>query len=256
MAIVSERARPDRALGVFETLLVLDGSPVDLDAHLARLRASVRTLYGARRHAQLGELVRERCSALGHAAGRLRLTVAPGAGDSLLVDTAIESIDESQVFPSWQNAAALRPLTIAGGLGAHKWVDRSALAPSGADGDARVALVLDEDGEVLEAARANVFVVDDDVLLTPRADGRILPGIARARVLGAVRSLGLELRVQPVGFERLLSAGQAFLTGSVRGVEPVRAVGDVALQPPGEVARAIADELRRDWTGAHAALAP
>ncbi|MEA2209503.1 MAG: para-aminobenzoate synthetase / 4-amino-4-deoxychorismate lyase [Solirubrobacteraceae bacterium] len=252
MANVSERGRPDRALGVFETLLVLDGAPVELDAHLARLRASVRELFGADQPARLDELVRERSATLGAGAGRLRLTVAPGAGGLLDADAVVERVDEAQLFPSWERAVTLRPLTIAGGLGAHKWVDRSAFA-SGAD--ASLALVLDEDGEVLEAERANVFVVEDDVLLTPRADGRILPGVARARVLGAARTLDLELCVQPVGIERLLAAGEAFLTGSVRGVEPVRAVGDVSLRAPGEVARAIADELRRSWTAARTALA-
>ena len=39
-------APPDPALGVFETLLVRDGTAQALDAHLARLAASVADLYG------------------------------------------------------------------------------------------------------------------------------------------------------------------------------------------------------------------
>jgi para-aminobenzoate synthetase/4-amino-4-deoxychorismate lyase len=39
-------AHPDPALGVFDTLLVRDGVPVDLEAHLDRLADSVRELYG------------------------------------------------------------------------------------------------------------------------------------------------------------------------------------------------------------------
>ncbi|MEX2413240.1 MAG: aminotransferase class IV, partial [Thermoleophilaceae bacterium] len=38
--------RPDPALGIFETLLVVDGEPIALDAHLARMSASARQLFG------------------------------------------------------------------------------------------------------------------------------------------------------------------------------------------------------------------
>ena len=38
---------PTRRHGLFETLLVLDGEPVELDAHLDRLAASLAALFGA-----------------------------------------------------------------------------------------------------------------------------------------------------------------------------------------------------------------
>ena len=45
-ALVGGADRPDPALGVFETILVRGGMPVDLRAHLARLERSVDALYG------------------------------------------------------------------------------------------------------------------------------------------------------------------------------------------------------------------
>ena len=95
-----------------------------------------------------------------------------------------------------------------------------------------LTLVLDADEEVLEASRANVFAVEGAVLVTPAADGRILPGVARARAIEAAHSLGIELREEALGIDRLIAAGEAFLTGSVRGVEPVRSIGDAELTEP------------------------
>jgi len=251
---VAEHLPPDRASGVFETLLVVDGAPVELDAHLARLCASVRALFGVEPPGEIVGRALEASAAL--PLGRLRLTVAPassGAPGALVVDAATCPIDATQLFPPWERAVALDPLTIAGGLGAHKWVDRRRLATAAAraTGD-RLPLVLDEGDEVLEASRANVFSVEDGVLLTPATDGRILPGVARARAIDVAGTLGIELREEPFDLTRLLAAGEAFVTGSVRGVEPVRSIGDAELAAPGDEARAVAAELRGRWIGAGA----
>jgi hypothetical protein len=67
--------RPDPALGVFETLLIVAGRPLELEGHLARLDASLRALFGAPAPPGAGELVRDH--ARGRDFARLRLTVAP-----------------------------------------------------------------------------------------------------------------------------------------------------------------------------------
>ena len=73
---------------------------------------------------------------------------------------------------------------------------------------------------VLEASRANVFIVEGDRLVTPPADGRILPGVTRARLLAL-----LDVREEIVSLDRLADADEAFLSGSVRGVEAVSVCG-------------------------------
>jgi para-aminobenzoate synthetase/4-amino-4-deoxychorismate lyase len=244
---------------VFETLLIVDRAPVELDAHLARLRASVRVLFGVEPPVEIARRALEASAAL--PLGRLRLTVAPPTAETatsaLVADVTAHPVDAEQLFPPWERAVALDPLTIAGGLGEHKWVDRRRLASAtAAAGTDRLPLVLDEGDEVLEVSRANVFAVEDGALLTPAADGRILQGVGRARAIGAARALGLELREEPFDLQRLLAAGEAFVTGSVRGVEPVRAVGDAGLAAPGEAARAVAGELRRRWIGVGASGSP
>jgi para-aminobenzoate synthetase/4-amino-4-deoxychorismate lyase len=111
---------------------------------------------------------------------------------------------------------------------------------------------LDVGGEVLEASRANVFVVEAGALITPAADGRILPGVARTRAIETARSLGLPLREEALTIDQLMSAGEAFLTGSVRGVEPVRSVDACELPPTGEITGLIAEAMQRIWLGERA----
>jgi len=239
-------------MGVFETILIVDASPVELEAHLERLSRSVRDLFGAEPPPGSRKFVLDRASPL--ALGRLRLTVAPGPSGILGADVVTAAVDPEDVFPAWERAIALQPFVIDGGLGAHKWADRAMLASMESSMPERcLPLLLDAGRGVLEASRANVFAVEEEALITPAADGRILPGVARARVIEAARSLGIELREEALSVDRLIAAGEAFVTGSVRGVEPIRSVGEAELEAPGELIAEIATEIKRTWLGKVAA---
>ncbi len=240
---------PDRSLGIFETVLVLDGEPVELDAHCERVALSARELFGRELPPRARELVLERAATL--SVGRLRLTVSPREDGSLEVAAATAAIDPDDLFPRWERATALHPVVLAGGLGAHKWADREGLA-SAEDRAPRgcLPLVLDEGQQVLEASRANLFAVEDGALLTPPADGRILPGIARAKAIETAGRLGVEVREEAFALARLLACREVFLTGSVRGIEPVRAIADVRLAAPSPLAGELAAELERSWRNA------
>lgn len=61
-----------------------------------------------------------------------------------------------------------------------------------------VPLLVDLDGALLEAAWANLLLVTaDGALVTPPLDGRILPGVTRARTLERARALDLAVRERP-----------------------------------------------------------
>src|ERR1044072_4312159 len=173
---------PDPRHGVLDTLLFIDGHPVELDAHLERLNASFAELFPEGETSDLADLIRSEARDI--LRGSLRATVAPN-GDALRVDIAgRERAIGPFVSLSGRKEPTLRSIPVPGGLGAHKWADRSLLDQAQARLSAgSLPLLLDEDGSVLEASRANVFAVRGGVLFTPPLDGRILPGITRGRVL-------------------------------------------------------------------------
>src|SRR6185436_2752372 len=90
----SPHADPTR--GVFETLLVHDGQPVEVDAHLERLAESVSALFGVELPLDSGRAIAEGARKVRR--GRLRLTVVPRAGR---METAISiaELDAVEVFP-------------------------------------------------------------------------------------------------------------------------------------------------------------
>jgi para-aminobenzoate synthetase/4-amino-4-deoxychorismate lyase len=240
------RIWPDPAAGVFETVLVDDGRAFELDGHLARLASSLQELYGLKLPPEAADLVAEGGAEL--SLGRLRLDVIPdGEGLSTSVRTA--EVDPALVFPDWSGAIEVALYEIPGGIGAHKWSDRRLLEKADADCAPALPLLVDADGSVLEASRSCVFLVVGEALVTPAADGRILPGVTRARAIEVARSLGLEVREESVPGDLLSTADELFLTGAVRGVEPVRGCVGVREWEAGPVTARVSQALRRDMMG-------
>jgi len=230
--------RPDPSKGVFETLLVVNGEPVELDAHLARLRRSLDEGYDS----DLPTGVREELitAAAGIPLGRLRLTVVPEE-DCLRHDLIAGEVVPEAVFP--ERGAELRSHSVQGGNGPHKWVDRRGMEhPDDGPGQ----LICDGE-EVLEAGWANLFAIREETLWTPPADGRILAGTARAAVLAIARTEGLSACEQPLHAADLSTAEETFLTNSIRGIEPATALDGVPLPGCGPISRRLADALRRRW---------
>jgi para-aminobenzoate synthetase/4-amino-4-deoxychorismate lyase len=206
--------RPDPALGVFETVLVVDGEPQHLEDHLRRL--------GLEAVPSFPEL---------HGAQRLRLKLAPDG--SLTWDTA--SLPPDPPADGFLLSAWLLP----GGLGERKWLDRRLLDHLTASAPG-VPLLVDGDGSVLEASWGNVWAIEGERLVTPPADGRILPGITRARLLRLAPELGLEAVEENLSLERLRDAEGAFLTSALRGAVPAHVAGGA---PPHPLVVALADAL-------------
>jgi para-aminobenzoate synthetase/4-amino-4-deoxychorismate lyase len=173
---------PDPTAGVYETVRVRDGAVQALDAHLARLAAS------------LGE-------------HRIRVNAVPHAG-AVRFDLV-----SSPVTTAARRPVSLAPVVVPGGLGPHKWNDRRLIESHGAD---PVPLLVDTDDAVLEAAWGNIWILDGNELITPPTDGRILPGVTRATLLAIAPRLGLTPREAPIALAEVRAADTVLITSSLR----------------------------------------
>ena len=242
----SATSAADARLGVFTTLLVRDGRAVDVEAHLARLDASVRAVYGTTVREGLDDAVAARAASLPDGRHRLRVEAVPLEPDRVGEDPVavqVRLVDAPLIGAP--DVWTLAPAVVPGGWGGDKWVDRGPLddAPDGAD----EVLVLDADGSVLEGGRTSLFCVLDDGVHTPPLDGRILPGTGRARVVDALLRAAVPLRQRRLTTADLAAASEVFVTNALRGVVPVREVLGVGSWPaPGPVTRRLAEDLVTD----------
>lgn len=218
------------------------------------MRASLKALFGEGLAAASVAPAIEQARDTG--LGRLRVAASPAAAGTLCLAVGAAKMEATELFPSPQPPIALHSLPLHGGLGAHKWTDRRLLAGAEAEGPAgSLPLLIDGDGAVLEASRANIFAVRKGALLTPPADGRLLAGITRRRALEVAAEAGIEVREQSLGIAELVGAEEVFLTGTLRGVEPVCSLDGAILAPAGELSERIAAGLRRRWLGEKASAA-
>ena len=213
--------RPDHSVGVFDTMLVEHGRPVSLELHLQRLADSLNEVYGATLPPTLAAGVHMAAAEATSPGGRARLRIDVDADGGVRITL-------SPTGPPPLEASVLEPYALPGGLGAHKWRDRRLLDALGALRPGTVPLLVDTDGVVLEAATANVWIAEGDDLITPPADGRILPGTVRAALLASEPGA----REEPIELERLASAESVFLTSSITVRRPARLRRQVLVPVP------------------------
>jgi branched-chain amino acid aminotransferase len=91
------------------------------------------------------------------------------------------------------------------------------------------ALLLNADGNIAEAAVANVFVVKDGVVHTNDQSSSILPGITRDTAITLAQSLGLPVRIGNISVEALRQADEVFLTGTAKEIVAVSEVHGQAI---------------------------
>ena len=101
------------------------------------------------------------------------------------------------------------------------------------------ALVRDMLGNVAETGTSNIFMVKDGVVFTPVPNDCFLNGITRQRIIGLLRSEGMEVVEASLSVEKFMDADEIFSTGNHSKVVPVTGIEGRSLQagPVGAAAR-------------------
>ncbi|MCL4721560.1 MAG: branched-chain-amino-acid transaminase, partial [Gammaproteobacteria bacterium] len=123
---------------------------------------------------------------------------------------------------SWQRLApnTIPSLAKAGG----NYLSSTLVGAEARDRGFAEGIALASDGNVSEGAGENLFVVRDQVLITPPASASALQGITRDSIMILARDMGLEVREQVLPREFLYIADEIFLTGTAAEITPVRSV--------------------------------
>jgi len=108
-------------------------------------------------------------------------------------------------------------------------------------------ICLDTYGNIAEGSGENVFIVQDNELITPPSASSILPGITRDTVITLAEELGITVREQDIPRAMLYTCDEMFLTGTAVEISPVRSVDRIAVGrgKVGPVTRAIQQAFQK-----------
>jgi branched-chain amino acid aminotransferase len=248
--------------GVFETMLVRGGTVFRLRRHLARLERGLAALEIAT-PPDLDDWV---LGAIRAAVGRdasIRLTSTRGVGPAGVSPpagarpTVIITMSPMPSFPASIYDEGLTAHVASGrrneramtaGLKTLAYTDAIAGLLEARRAGADEALFLDTDGHCSEATASNLFAWTGEVLVTPPLSCGVLPGVTREAVLELAHAQGLPAEERAFGLEELLTAEEAFLTSSLRGLAPLVRVG------PQAIGRGTPGQCTRRLTAAYLAL--
>jgi branched-subunit amino acid aminotransferase/4-amino-4-deoxychorismate lyase len=243
-------------LGLFETLLALDGVPVFANRHLARL------LIGCERlgwkvplrdfHETAKELLVRNNLTCGRA--RIRLAVSGGSG---AIDDLTQGNDRAVTMIALRVDAAPASLTVnlcpwprnenspLAGLKCASYAENLVALDHARRLGFDETILLNTAGQLCEAATANLFLVRDGSLLTPPLASGCLPGITRGVVIELAPKHGIPCEQRDLTPKDLHAADELFVTSSIRGLTGVSHFETKTL-PPGPITRI----LREAWDAA------
>jgi branched-chain amino acid aminotransferase len=237
--------------GVFETLRVYGGQPFAWTRHLARLQQSAAGLgldvpdIATLRAASDAVIARN-----GLREARLRITVTggpapPGSRRAPVPPTAIvvgfelepTSATASVMVVPWTRneggaLAGLKTISYGENVRALAYVEERG---------AHEAIFPNTQGNLCEATGSNVFLVLDGECLTPPLTAGCLNGVTRQLILVVAEELGIPIAERDVPVGALARAEEAFVSSTVREVQPIATVDGVTLpQCPGPVSTRLA----------------
>jgi branched-chain amino acid aminotransferase len=247
--------------GVWEGLRLVNGRLISLDAHLDRLlagAAAIRLDIGHSR-AELIDIMQRTLAINGMTDGaHLRLMVTRGRKSTpnqdprfILGGATVVCVAEYKVVDAAAKQRGLALFTSSYRtsspdvfdlrLNSHSRLNLIQALLQAIEVGADEALMLDPHGFVASCNSTNFFIVRRGELWT--SSGRYcFNGITRQTVIDLARAHGLTVRVDDFTLAEALTADEAFVTGTLAGITPVRKLDGQEFAPAN---RAITDRLRQ-----------
>jgi branched-chain amino acid aminotransferase len=101
------------------------------------------------------------------------------------------------------------------------------------------AILLNEAGLVCEGTGENIFVVRDEVIVTPPVSDGILEGITRDTIIALAQDLDFDIIEASLTRADLYTADEVFFTGSAAEVVPVGSIDHREIGKPGPITLAL-----------------
>lgn len=242
--------------GVFRTVLVHQGQLLDWDRHLHKLAADSHAL-----DLEPPGLALLSTEAQGMAAGKacavlkvmlMRQPGTRGYRPQTRTCDRLLTIHQAPQYPVsyWETGIqAFRcvfTLAAQPALAGIKHLNRleQVLASRDWPADVQEGILCDHTGQVICGTRSNLFWVSGGELFTPDLSTCGVSGLMRSKIIELSSTLNIRMNIRRSVWEKLESADEVFVTNSLIGIWPIRALGARRWPAPGPITRRCMDALK------------
>jgi len=254
--------------GVFEGIRLYGGNVFRLHEHLERLWDSAHAIMLdiPITKAEMVEAICETCRRNDLQDGYIRLVVTRGEGDLSLSPTLCPRpttfviASRVRLYPEEYYRDGLpiitaptrriSPAAFSPRVKSLNYLNNIMAKVNAINGQVLEALLLNEEGYVIEATGDNVFVVKKGVLFTPPTWMSPLKGVTRDAVIELALDEGIPVREDPLTLYEVYTADEVFLTGTAAELIAVSQVDGrtIGEGKPGPIARRLLELFRRITT--------
>jgi len=248
-----------RGFGVFDLLRTLNGKPLFLEEHIARLQTSARQIgmelpWNSQK---LIDIVMQTLQHNSFEESNIRIVVTGGSSPDFITPQGkprlLVLITRAPELPQRWYTEGVKIITFASersipGAKSIDYVTATIALKQARDQNAIEALYVDRNGCVREGTTSNLFAFYGDILVTP--DRGILNGITRKAVLDlAAKMMDVELR--NLKLNDLLIADEVFITGTNKMIVPVVQIDATTIGTgrPGKHTQRLMDALKKRIEG-------
>jgi len=242
--------------GLFETILAIEGAPLFLEAHLARLKKGLAALFFETASTDelfkdidkgiIGKLIK--ANALSKLTSRVRITISRGSRSRGLAPST-ESLPNAIISASPVDMEKIErkvrhgiaAITLRGirpalpGVKSINFMPNVLGAYRAKKAGAKEGFFLAADNKtVLEGTSSNIFIFTGGRLLTAPAAIEIggpgvLPGVVRQIVLEFAKEAKIPAEESWFTMDEVKAAKEVFITNSISGIAPVTAMDSTAI---------------------------
>lgn len=228
--------------GCFETIAVANRQPLLLNEHLERLAKGLKTVlipFSNTDQTSLESEIAAFCQQTDESNFIVKVIVTMGEGARGYSNPESPTPNRALIFsPLPQDLDERTSKALVLGVSEQKLAEQTNLAgikhcnrlsqilakntldPSWDD-----AIMLNDDGQVIEATSSNLFIVEGTSLITPDLSNQGINGVLREKIISTCASLlNLSVKVEALSLKRVLDADEVFLTNSIYGVQKVKQI--------------------------------
>lgn len=241
-------------LGLFETILAIDGSPALLERHIARMLNSCNHLsWGNPLPNNLRSAIQTQLAAakLDHGRARVRLAISAGSGplanpclgDDHLIWITVSRADDPPASITLCKAPFFQPdHSFLSGMKSAAYANNLLALNHAHQRGFDDALFLNEQKRICETSTSNIFAVIDGKIHYPPDDSGCLPGITRSVIIELAQKNRIQASATPLTEDDLTASDEVFITSAIRGVVGISRYESTEYPPS-----PITDKMRKLW---------